>query len=98
MGQIRINDNQFQRLLKDMEEIPLDAISDAYPFLRSKTPKKGGNARNKTKLHKKQKTILSDYGYADRLDNGWSKQAPNGFTEPTITELDSIVDKLIKRL
>tara|TARA_R100001510_G_C7572090_1_gene148108 strand:- start:465 stop:752 length:288 start_codon:yes stop_codon:yes gene_type:complete len=93
---ISVNDNEFQKMLKALDKLPTASMKDAYPFLRNKTPVRGGNARNKTKLRKN--TIRSDYGYADRLDNGWSKQAPNGFTEPTIRELDNIVEQKIKRL
>ena len=28
-------------------------------------------------------TIRADYAYAQRLDNGYSNQAPRGMTEPT---------------
>ncbi len=71
-------------------------MKKAYPFLKEKTPKQSGNARSKTRLNKL--AINSRYGYAGKLDDGWSQKAPRGFTEPTMDELDNIVDDLIRDL
>lgn len=46
------------------------------------TPKKTGNARRKTRLIA-NRTIRAGYPYARRLDNGYSKQAPQGMIKPT---------------
>lgn len=56
----------------------------AYKYFRDHTPiapKNGGNARRNT--HLVGDTIEADYRYAQRLDTGWSKQAPAGMTKPT---------------
>lgn len=45
------------------------------------TPVRSGNARARTRLAA-QNTIVADYPYAQRLDEGWSKQAPRGMTQP----------------
>lgn len=45
------------------------------------TPKDKGNARNRTTLYSKS-VIQANYPYAKRLDEGYSKQAPNGMTKP----------------
>ena len=42
--------------------------------------------------------IKSNYAYAGRLDEGWSGQAPKGFTDPTMKEMDKIVDNLLRGL
>jgi len=96
MSRIRVNDRAFQKMLDKLEDMPKDSMKKAYPFLKNKTPVRSGNARNKTKLNDNK--IRSNYAYAGRLDEGWSKQAPSGFTEPTITELDNIIDKIIGNL
>lgn len=44
------------------------------------TPIDKGNARRKTKLRGDR--IVADYAYATRLDEGHSKQAPDGITKP----------------
>lgn len=87
---------QVRRMFKDLEDLPRDVMKPAYKFLKKKTPIDSGNARNKTVLRKD--TIKSGYDYAGRLDEGWSQQAPKGFTGPTIDEIDRLVDKEIRRL
>lgn len=46
------------------------------------TPIKTGNARSKTSLENKN-TIVADYPYAARLDDGYSNQSPDGMVKPT---------------
>ena len=87
-------DKLFTRLL----DLPEDLMQRSYTFLKSKTPIRSGNARKSTKLQKKNRVINSDYAYAGRLDEGWSKQAPKGFTDPTQKEMDKIVDTLLRGL
>jgi hypothetical protein len=53
----------------------------AYKYFRDNTPIKSGYARRNT--HLVGDTIEADYRYAQRLDTGWSNQAPNGMTRPT---------------
>lgn len=96
MSRISVNDRAFQKMMKELGNMPKVSMKKAYPFLKNKTPVRSGNARNQTKLNSNK--IRSDYGYAGRLDEGWSKQAPSGFTEPTITELDNIIDNIIGNL
>jgi hypothetical protein len=93
----RIDDKEVRRLLNDLEDITDDVMRDATTFMKSKTPIRSGNARRNTK-QKSKTSILADYAYADRLDNGWSKQAPNGFTEPTIEEIETQIYRAVGRL
>lgn len=93
---VKVDNRQALKAFKQLQDLPKDAMEEALPFLKSKTPINKGNARNNTRLNKL--TIKSGYGYAGRLDDGWSKQAPRGFTDPTIKELDNIVDDLIRDL
>lgn len=46
------------------------------------TPIDTGNARSKTELQGNE--IQGNYPYANRLNTGWSQQAPQGMTDPTI--------------
>jgi hypothetical protein len=48
---------------------------------KSLTPKRSGNARANTDLNN-SKEIVADYAYAQRLDRGWSHQAPAGMVLP----------------
>lgn len=57
----------------------------AYNYFKKVTPIDSGNARNKTSLSGTD--INAAYPYAKRLDNGWSRQAPQGMVKPTIEYL-----------
>ncbi len=65
------------KIVKDLQDLP----RDAYAFWLQTTPKQSGNARNKTRLA--GQTIRADYPYAQVLDKGSSKQAPQGMSKPT---------------
>ena len=93
---MKINSKVFQKRMKLLEKVPDQLLKNAETELKAQTPVRSGNARNKTKLRGDK--IRSNYPYAERLDNGWSKQAPEGFTKPTIRFMDKYVDKLIKRI
>lgn len=68
---------------------------EAYQVFKETTPRKTGQARNRTKLI--GQTISANYSYAVPLDKGHSKQAPKGMTIPTmefvIKRLNSILRK-----
>tara|TARA_R100000734_G_C3318832_1_gene113497 strand:+ start:3461 stop:3748 length:288 start_codon:yes stop_codon:yes gene_type:complete len=93
---ITVDKSIFKKRMKKLDQVPNQLMRNAFTELKDKTPVRSGNARNKTKL--RRNTIRSDYPYAGRLDEGWSKQAPKGFTEPTLEFMDKNVDKLIKRI
>ncbi len=95
---LRIDTRQVSKAMKKLAKMPNEVMSDAYPFLKGKTPRDKGNARNKTRYRSRDLSIRSEYGYAGRLDEGWSKQAPRGFTEPTIKEIDKLIDQYIRDL
>lgn len=66
-----------------------------YKFFRAITPKDKGNARQNTRLA--GNTIKADYKYATRLNEGSSKQAPRGMTDPMVEYLDKLVRKILGR-
>tara|TARA_R100001460_G_scaffold38649_1_gene73173 strand:+ start:7701 stop:7997 length:297 start_codon:yes stop_codon:yes gene_type:complete len=96
MFKIKVNTQQVESMFNDLEKMPKSVMKDAFRFYKNETPVRSGNARNKTKLRNKQ--IKSGYPYAGRLDEGWSKQAPKGMTEPTLDEIDNIIDKELRRI
>lgn len=54
---------------------------------------KPGNARRNTVL--KNNEIQANYPYAQRLEEGYSSQAPKGMTEPTLQDIrDYVYNKL----
>ncbi len=93
---ITINDRQFKTLIENLDELPIAVMKTLYPYYVNKTPIRSGNARNRTKLSRN--TINSKYGYAGKLDEGWSRQAPKGFTEPSIDQLEKLIGNYIKRV
>lgn len=56
-------------------------IDVAYPYFKKITPIRKGNARRST--IKTNDGIEAKYAYAERLDQGYSKQAPKGMVDPT---------------
>ena len=74
----------------------LNAVpAQAYTFFRAHTPIKTGNARSRTVL--KKDTIVAAYPYAKPLDDGRSRQAPDGMTKPTEAFVKKTTDKIMKR-
>lgn len=65
-----------------LARLPEDFVKE----VRANTPIDTGNARRNTNLLKTLNdiTVKSDYPYARRLDEGWSRQAPDGFVKPSI--------------
>ena len=68
--------------LKKMQKALIAYPQAAEDKFVSLTPIRTGNARSHTKLSSNKKTIEANYAYADPLDHGHSKQAPQGMTKP----------------
>ena len=66
----------------------------AYKQWVKDTPIDTGNARRKTRLNKN--TIEAQYPYAQRLDQGSSKQAPKGMTVPVQKFVEQQMRKIIR--
>lgn len=81
---------------KDANRVPEELRERAYKFFRDRTPIRSGNARRNTKLE--DTSIVADYPYAERLDTGWSKQAPDGMTEPTTQFIERELEQLIRKV
>ena len=74
-------DDKVTPVLKGMGKTLARYPQDAETKFISLTPIDTGNARNRTRLMGKD-TIEANYPYAQRLDQGHSKQAPNGMVKP----------------
>ena len=77
---IKIDDGITQ-VLKGMATELAKYPQDAEKEFKSLTPIKTGNARRNTNLRNND-TIEANYPYAVPLDNGHSRQAPQGMTKP----------------
>ena len=67
---------QLNSIQNQLQAYPDEALAE----FKRLTPIDRGNARRRTTL--KNNEIRADYPYATRLDQGWSKQAPQGMTQP----------------
>ncbi len=81
MLSVKVNyTDNISKLLKkqkaELKKLPKAAIAE-YKAL---TPIRTGNARRRTTLH--GDVIEANYPYAERLDEGYSNQAPEGLTKP----------------
>ena len=82
---------KINNMQKELDKIP----TDAHKFFVATTPKKSGNARNKTKL--KGNTIMANYKYAGALDRGWSKKAPEGMVRPTFDFIVKSIKNIVRK-
>lgn len=81
-----MNKNCINKLNKVLATINEKHLTDfAYDRFKNHTPYRKGNARKNTK--KTNNNIIADYPYAKRLEEGYSKLAPKGMTEPTIADI-----------
>lgn len=62
---------------QQISKLPTKALN----VFKENTPIRKGNARRNTKLRSNQ--IVANYPYAQRLDEGYSKQSPEGMVKPT---------------
>jgi len=94
--EVKINDRQFQQLMDDLPDAVRDSWRKSGDYFKDITPKASGYARSKTRTQ--QNVISANYGYAGRLDEGYSKQAPKGMSDPTIDKFESLLDDYIGRV
>ena len=72
-----------------------DLPKEAYDHWKSITPVRSGNAKRRTRLQGSK--IKADYNYAVPLDQGWSKQAPQGMSKPTLEYIKKRIARHILR-
>jgi hypothetical protein len=92
----KVNSSVFQKRMKKLSGLPSFLIKEALQITKDNTPIASGNARRNTK--KQSNKIISDYAYAGRLNDGYSRQAPQGFTKPTIEQLDDEANNYVRKI
>jgi hypothetical protein len=85
--------SEIEPKLKNIQTELAKVPAQAHRFFVNATPIDTGNARRKTSL--KGNVISANYSYAQRLNRGWSKQAPNGMVQPTINFIRRIVKRIL---
>lgn len=88
----QINPN-LRRKSRLLDQVP----SDAYNEFKKITPKRTGNAKSKTdfKVTGVGGRIEGNYPYVNRLNEGYSDQAPEGMTDPTIEFIRSTIRNIL---
>lgn len=66
-----------------------------YNYFKSRTPIRTGQARQRTRLQ--GHTIHANYPYAQRLDEGYSRQSPDGMTKPTAEFLEQQLKRIMEK-
>ena len=88
---------EIQARLKELErDLDQKAIlEEAYKFFKDITPIDQGNARRSTRK-KGSDSIHANYAYATRLNKGWSNQAKDGMSQPTLEHIQKYIDSKAK--
>lgn len=94
MINIKVDTRKVQRQFRNISRGFSKLVDGAYSEFVKNTPKNTGNARNKTK--KFGNNIRAGYDYADRLDKGYSKKAPQGMTKPTVEFIKKRIERILK--
>jgi len=92
------SDREFQKQMKSIDKDVNDRLGrEAYHYFRGQTPIDQGYARRNTEYKSKRdvKEIIADYPYSERLNTGWSQQAPRGMVKPTIEFIKKRVQEMI---
>ena len=76
--------------------ISFSLAKEAFTVWLANTPIKSGNARRRTTLVRNT-MIDAHYGYAVPLDNGHSKQSPQGMQKPTERFLRRRLSQIIRK-
>lgn len=79
------------RIQRDLAQIP----AGAHRTWVANTPIRSGNARRRTRL--RGDTIHADYAYAVPLDQGLSRQSPQGMARPTLRWLQTTLRRLMRK-
>ena len=92
---VKIDNHLLKAKIANLLEVKKAVTPDIYKFFVEHTPIRSGNARNNTLLQGDE--IVAAYPYAERLDQGYSLQAPEGMTNPTEDYAKKLVLDYIKQ-
>jgi hypothetical protein len=93
---MQFNMNAVSKMFEQAEKVAKTLPKEALDYFVDSTPIRSGNARRSTRL--RGNTIDADYNYAERLDEGYSRQSPKGMTGPTEKFLQKRIDDLIGKI
>lgn len=77
-------------LSNDVDQMVRSISTDLFNTVKQFTPVRSGRAKRSWRLRKERKysyEVSNRVPYIDRLDEGYSKQAPQGMTRPALREV-----------
>lgn len=89
---IRKQSNNINPRLKKLRKNFKKIVKEGHDEFVKQTPIDTGNARRKTDL--KDNEIQGNYPYSVRLQNGYSKQAPDGMRDDAIDHMRDFIKKI----
>jgi hypothetical protein len=91
---MKVDTRAIESMLNNNKTLADKVLKSAYKYFVASTPIRTGNARSHTTLS--GNTIEASYPYAQRLDDGYSKQSPEGMTNPTEQFIQDEVNRQLK--
>jgi len=88
--------SQVSKMFDQAEAVSKTLVKETYDYFVDATPERTGNAKRNTRL--RGNTIDANYPYAERLDEGYSRQAPKGMSDPTEKFLEKRINDLIGKI
>jgi hypothetical protein len=92
---ITLDNGAMGRVTEKLDSISKELVKEAYAFFKKATPIRTGNARRKT--YQQGTQIKAKYPYAKRLDDGYSRQAPNGMVKPTREFMKKKLKQIVRK-
>lgn len=93
---MKVDARIFDKRMKKLSKLPEHLLDEALEFMKENTPAQSGHARDNTV--RRGNKIVADYAYAARLDDGYSRQAPQGFTKPTIEQMQKETNNFVGKI
>lgn len=95
MAKIKVAKNKITPSLRKITAKFNELPQEAYKYWKAITPIRTGNARRRTRLQGTK--IKANYNYAVPLDDGYSRQAPQGMSKPTEKFIKQQLKKAIRK-
>jgi hypothetical protein len=94
---IKIDNKDLKNLINSTRKEMRQVMREAHKYFKDITPKRNGYAQRNTILVGNE--IRANYDYAGVLDEGRSRQAPNGMSEPTIEKMENeLIPNAVERI
>lgn len=93
---IEVNADKFLRDLNTLNKDIVNAWQDTADVFKASTPVLSGNARRNTTYNSSSKTISAEYPYGAVLDEGYSKKAPLGMSDPALTYFERQIERIVR--